>query len=83
MIHVHARPAAGELVPSPEKEAQASRGAGLVRGRGEQRKRDDQPKLGPVGRDPELGEEAGGPNTDDTDEEIGQKQISSPLPEGV
>ena len=28
-------------------------------------------------------EEAGGPNTDDTDEEIGQKQISSPLPEGV
>ena len=41
------------------------------------------PELGPVGRRPALGAERGKPNTTGTNEEIGQKQISSPPPGGV
>ena len=67
---------------SPTEETQAGRGACLVRRRGGRRERDGRPELGPVGRCPALGEERGKPNTTGTDEEIGQKHISSPLPRG-
>ena len=66
-----------------QEEAQASRGACMVRRRGGPRERDGGPELGPVGRCPGLGAERGKLNTAGTDEEIGQKHITSPLPRGV